>query len=340
MRFNAMESHQHQGDNNMQFSRLVGIAAFTVQAVAAAPAFAADYPTRSVSIVVPYAPGGPTDATARFVAQSLQKQSGGTFIIENTPGAGTTIGTAKVAKAAPDGYTLLWGGLSSHAMAPHLYQRLTFDPHTSFEPISMVASSPYVLVVNVNSPIRTAAELIGKAKAAPGKLNYASPGEGSSPHLTTELFLSESKIEAQHIPYKGGSPAMAALLSGEVDFVIDTLTVPMPMIKSGRIRPLAVSTAKRLPEMPDVPTMQEIGLTGFEAATWFAMFAPKGTSQDVVNALNKMVNVALNDPAIVSKMSQAGLNATPSTPAQLSQTVKSENAKWGKIIKAKNIRLE
>jgi tripartite-type tricarboxylate transporter receptor subunit TctC len=324
----------------MQFFRLIGVAAVALHALAAAPAHAQGYPTRTVSIVVPYAPGGPTDATARIVAQSLQKQSGGIFIVENTPGAGTTIGTAKVAKAAPDGYTLLWGGLSSHAMAPHLYQRLSFDPFTSFEPISMVASSPYVLFVNANSPIRTVAELIRKAKAAPGKMNYSSPGEGSSPHLTTELFLSESKIEAQHIPYKGGSPAMAALLSGEVDFEIDTLTVPMPMIKSGRVRALAVSTAKRIPEMPDVPTLQESGLAGFEAATWFAMFAPKGTPQAVTNALNKMVNVALKDPAIVSRMSQAGLQATSSTPAQLSEIVKSENAKWGKIIKAKNIRLE
>jgi tripartite-type tricarboxylate transporter receptor subunit TctC len=324
----------------MQLFRLIGIAAFTIHAFAAAPAHAQAYPTRPVSIVVPYAPGGPTDATARIVAQSLQKQSGGIFIVENTPGAGTTIGAAKVAKAAPDGYTLLWGGLSSHAMAPHLYQRLSFDPHKSFEPISMVASSPYVLVVNVNSPIRTVAELIGKAKAAPGKMNYASPGEGSSPHLTTELFLSESKIEAQHIPYKGGSPAMAALLSGEVDFVIDTLTVPMPMIKSGRVRALAVSTAKRIPEMPDVPTLQESGLAGFEAATWFAMFAPKGTPSDVTTALNKMVNAALKDPAVVSRMAQAGLHPMPSTPDQLSEMVTSENAKWGKIIKAKNIRLE
>jgi tripartite-type tricarboxylate transporter receptor subunit TctC len=340
MRFNGVENYFRKGDTSMQFFRLIGIAAFTIHALAAGPAHAQHYPARAVSIVVPYAPGGPTDATARIVAQSLQKQSGGTFIVENTPGAGTTIGAAKVAKAAPDGYTLLWGGLSSHAMAPHLYQRLSFDPHTSFEPISMIASSPYVLVVSANSPIRTVADLIGKARAAPGTLNYASPGDGSSPHLTTELFLSESKIEAQHIPYKGGSPGMAALLSGEVDFLIDTLTVPMPMIKSGRVRALAVSTAKRLPEMPDVPTLQESGLTGFEAATWFAMFAPKGTPPDITAALNKMVNVALKDPAIISRMAQAGLHATPSTPAQLTETVKSENAKWGRIIKSRNIRLE
>ncbi|MEN3293768.1 MAG: hypothetical protein V7642_3021 [Burkholderiales bacterium] len=324
----------------MKIFRLIGIAAFTIHALAAGSAHAQHYPARAVSIIVPYAPGGPTDATARIVAQSLQKQSGGTFIVENAPGAGTTIGAAKVAKAAPDGYTLLWGGLSSHAMAPHLYQRLSFDPFTSFEPISMIASSPYVLVVGANSPIRTVAELIGKARSAPGKLNYASPGEGSSPHLTTELFLSESKTEAQHIPYKGGSPGMAALLSGEVDFLIDTLTVPMPMIKSGRVRALAVSTAKRLPELPEVPTLQESGLNGFEAATWFAMFAPKGTPPEIIASLNKMVNVALKDPAIISRMAQAGLQATPSTPAQLTETVKSENAKWGKIIKARNIRLE
>ncbi|MEN3364755.1 MAG: putative tricarboxylic transport rane protein [Burkholderiales bacterium] len=324
----------------MQFFRLMGIAALTFYAAAPAPAYAQSYPTRTVSVVVPYAPGGPTDSTARILALSLQQLSGGTFIVENVPGAGTTIATARVAKAAPDGYTLLWGGLSSHAMAPHLYQRLPFDPQGSFEPVSLIASSPYVLVVNANSPIRSVAELLAQAKAAPGKMNYASPGGGSSPHLTTELFLSRGKVAAQHIPYKGGSPAMAALMSGEVDFMIDTLTMPMAMIKAGRVRPLAVSTAKRITAMPDVPTLQESGLAGFEAEAWFALFAPKDTPPAIIASLNRMFNDALTDPATVAKLSQAGLEATPSTPGQLARIVRSENEKWGRIIKAKNIRLD
>jgi tripartite-type tricarboxylate transporter receptor subunit TctC len=323
----------------MKLFRLLGIAALTLHAVAV-PSHAAGYPDRPVTIVVPYAPGGPTDATARIVAQSLQSQSGGTFIIENVAGAGTTVGAGKVSRAAPDGYTLLWGGLTSHAMAPNLYSRLPYDPIKSFEPISMIASSPYVLVVNAKSPIRSVAELIAKAKADPGKLNFSSPGEGSSPHLMTELFLSTAQIEAQHIPYKGGSPAMAALLAGDVNFLMDTLTVPLQMVKSGRARALAVTTAKRRPELPDVPTMQESGLKGLEAATWFALFAPQGTPPDIIDSLNKMVNVALKNPEVQAKMAQAGLDPTGSTPAELAQTVKSENRKWGAIIKAKHIHID
>lgn len=324
----------------MTISRFLSAAAFALPVVAAAPSFAADYPARPVTIVVPYAPGGATDASARLVAQALQKQSGGTFIVENVAGAGTTIGTTRVAKANPDGYTLLWGGLSSHAMAPNLYSKLTFDPFTSFEPISMIASQPYVLIVNANSPYRTIADLVAKAKAAPGKLNFASPGQGSSPHLTTEMFLDATRISALHIPYKGAAPGMTAMLAGDIDFLVDTPTVPLPMIKTGRARALAVTSTKRLPELPDVPTMQESGLQGFEAYTWFGLFAPRGTPAEVVNSLNKMVNAVLKDPEVLAKMGQAGFAASASTPDELAQTVKKEHTKWGKIIKEKNIRLE
>jgi tripartite-type tricarboxylate transporter receptor subunit TctC len=321
-------------------SRALSAAALILHAFIAASAFAADYPARLVTIVVPYAPGGATDSSARLVAQALQKQSGGTFVVENVPGAGTTIGTAKVARSTPDGYTLLWGGLSSNAMAPHLYSKLTYDGSKSFEPVSMIATQPYVLIVGANSPIRTLADLVAKAKAEPGKLNFASPGEGSSPHLTTELFLKATKISAQHVPYKGAALAMTALIGGEVDFLVDTPTAPIPMIKSGRVRPLAVTSAKRLPELPDVPTMQESGLAGFEAYTWFGLFAPRGTPADVVASLNRMVNAVLKDPAVAARMSQSSFNVAPSTAAQLADTVRSESDKWGRIIKEKNIRLE
>ncbi|MDB5852415.1 MAG: hypothetical protein JWR22_456 [Herminiimonas sp.] len=324
----------------MRISHALAAAVLSTPVAIAAPAFAADYPSRPVSIVVPYAPGGATDFSARLVAQALQKQSGGTFIVENVPGAGTTIGAGKVARAVPDGYTLLWGGLSSNAMAPNLYSKLGFDGIKSFEPISMIATQPYVLIVGAGSPYRTLAELTAKAKAAPGKLNFASPGEGSSPHLTTEMILKATNISAQHVPYKGAAPAMTALIAGDVDFFVDTPTAPLPMIKAGRVRPLAVTSAQRLPELPDVPTMQEAGLAGFEASAWFALFAPRGAPADVVAALNKMVNTVLKDPAVVARMSQASFNVAPSTPTELADTVKSESAKWGKIIKDRNIRLE
>ena len=323
----------------MKSLRLLAIAALTFPVLAAAPAWSADYPTRPVTIVVPYAPGGATDASARIVAQALGKQTGGNFIIENVPGAGTTIGAARVARAEPDGYTLLWGGLSSNAMAPNLYPRLPFDPVTSFEPISMTASSPYVLAVSAKSPYRNIGELIAKAKAEPGKLNFGTPGQGSSPHLTTELFLSAAGISAQNIPFKGAAPAMTSLIAGDIDFMVDTLTLPVQMVKSGRARALAVTSAKRVPELPDVPTMKESGLA-VEAATWFGLFAPKDTPADIVSTLNKSVNAVLKDPAVIARMNQSGFDATASSAAELARTVKSENEKWGNIIKAKNIRLE
>lgn len=323
----------------MNFSQYIGIGALAVS-IFSGGAHAAGYPERTVTIVVPYAPGGATDASARLLAQAFQKQSGSTFVVENVAGAGTTIGAAKVARAAADGYTLLWGGLTSNAMAPHLYAKLPYDGITSFSPISLIATQPYVLLVNANSPFAKLGDLTMKAKAEPGKLNFSSPGEGSSPHLTTELFLNATSLSMQHVPYKGAAPAMTGLLAGDVDMMVDTPTAPLPMIKAGRLRALAVTSKQRLPELPEVPTMQESGLSDFEAATWFALFAPRGTPPEVIATLNRMATTALNEPAVLEQMKQAVFTPAPSTPEQLAEKVKSESAKWSRIIKEKNIRLE
>lgn len=324
----------------MTISRHGGIAALGLALFAATGAHAAGYPDRPVTIVVPCAPGGATDASARLIAQAFQKQAGGSCVVENVAGVGTTIGAAKVARAPADGYTLLWGGLTSNTMAPHLYAKLSYDGMTSFAPISLIATQPYVLSVSSKSPMRSVADLVARAKAEPGKLNFSSPGEGSSPHLTTELFLNATGLSVQHIPYKGAAPAMTALLAGDVDMMVDTPTAPLPMIRSGRLRPLAVTSAARLAELPDVPTLQESGLAGFEAYTWFGLFAPRGTPPDVIDALNKMTKAALKDPAVLEQMKQASFTPAPSTPAQLVETVKTDSAKWGRIIKDKHIRLE
>jgi len=324
----------------MNFLRAIGIGAIAVFAFGGSGAYAAGYPERTVTIVVPYAPGGATDASARLLAQAFQKQSGGAFVVENVAGAGTTIGAAKVARAAADGYTLLWGGLTSNAMAPHLYAKLPYDGITSFAPISLIATQPYVLFVNAKSSFGKLGDLTAKAKAEPGKLNFASPGEGSSPHLTTELFLNATHLSMQHVPYKGAAPAMTGLLAGDVDMMIDTPTAPLPMIKAGRLRPLAVTSKQRLPELPEVPTMQESGLADFDAATWFGLFAPRGTPPEVIATLNRMANAALKEPAVLEQMRQASFTPAPSTPEQLADKVKSESAKWSRIIKEKNIHLE
>jgi tripartite-type tricarboxylate transporter receptor subunit TctC len=323
----------------MNFPRYIGIGSLAVS-ILSGGVHAAGFPERTVTIVVPYAPGGATDASARLIAQAFQKQSGGTFVVENVAGAGTTIGAAKVARAAADGYTLLWGGLTSNAMAPHLYAKLSYDGITSFAPISLIATQPYVLFVNAKSPFTKLADLMAKAKAEPGKLNFSSPGEGSSPHLTTELFLNATRLAVQHVPYKGAAPAMTGLLTGDVDMMVDTPTAPLPMIKAGRLRPLAVTSKQRLPELPEVPTMQESGLADFEAATWFGLFAPRGTPPEVIATLNRMATTALKEPAVLEQMKQASFAPAPSTPEQLDEKVKSESAKWNRIIKEKNIRLE
>ena len=315
-------------------------AAIGLALVAGVGSAMAQYPERPVTIVVPYAAGGATDASARLMAQALQKQTGGSFVVENVPGAGTTIGAARVARANPDGYTLLWGGLSSNAMAPNLYTKLTFDGLDSFAPVSMVASQPYVLFVNASSPIKTVADLLARAKSQPDTFNFGSPGQGSSPHLMTEMFLDAAGIQAQHVPYKGAAPAMTGLLGGEVQMMFDTPTAPMPMFKAGRLRPLAVTSARRLVELPDVPTLQESGLAGLEANTWFALFAPRGTPAAVVNRLNEMTRKALSDAVVLEQFAKAQFTPEPSTPQALAQRVTAESSKWRRIIKDKSISLD
>lgn len=316
------------------------IAAIGVALCAAFGAANAQYPDHTVTIVVPYAAGGATDASARLMAQALQKQTGGSFVVDNVPGAGTTIGAARVARAAPDGYTLLWGGLSANAIAPNLYSKLSFDGVESFAAVSLVASQPYVLFVNADSPLQSVADLISKARAEPGKLNFGTPGQGSSPHLMTEMFLDAAALKVQHIPYKGAAPALAGLLAGDVQMMFDTPTAPMQMFKSKRLRPLAVTSSRRLPELPDVPTLQESGLQGLEANTWFALFAPRETPAAVIARLNEMMQKALLDPAVVEQFTNAQFTPEASTPQALAQRVAADSAKWRRIIQDKAISLE
>lgn len=307
--------------------------------VVAGAAFA-QYPDKPVTIVVPYAAGGATDASARLMAQALQRHTGGSFVVENVPGAGTTIGASRVARATPDGYTLLWGGLSSNAIAPHLYPKLTFDGIESFAPVAMVASQPYVLFVGAVSPLRSVADLVRQAKAQPGSINFATPGQGSSPHLMTEMFLDAAGIKAQHVPYKGAAPALTGLLAGEVQMMFDTPTAPMPMFKAGRLRPLAVSSSRRLAALPDVPTLRESGFPGLEASTWFALFAPKGTPASVISRLSEATRSVLADPDVADQFTKAHFSPEASTPQALAKHLAAESAKWRRIIQDKAITLE
>lgn len=310
---------------------LAGISSFSA---------AQNYPTKPVTLVVPFAAGGATDMVARVMARALSQQSGQPFVVENLGGGGATIGTGKVAASQPDGYTLLLGGSSALVMAPHLFSNLKYDPFTSFEPIGKIASSPYVLVTKTDSNFQTYEQLVGYGKKNPGKLNYGSPGEGSALHLTIELMKEGSKFTAAHIPFRGSAPAWNALLAGDVDFIIDTPSGAMPMIKSGKVRPLAVTSLSRISELPEVQTLSEKGLKNFESQAWFAMMAPKGTPPAVVSILQQLVVRSLKDPEVQTTMKSGGFIPSSQEPNALKSDIRLEYDKWGRIIKANHIKLE
>ena len=319
-------------------STLAAVGALAFGAVAPI-ARAQDYPAHSVSVVVPFAAGGATDLLARVVTKAMEKYSGQPFVVENVGGAGSTLGTAKAAAATPDGYTILLGSSSALVMAPHLYSSLKYDPFQSFEPIARIASAPYVLMVRADARFPTYADLVAFGAGNPGKLNYGSPGEGSALHLTIELMLDGAKCRATHIPYRGSAPAWAALLGGDVDFIIDTPSAALPMIEGGKVRALAVTSAGRLPELPEVRTLDELGQKGFESEAWFAMLAPKGTPAPVVAALRKLADQVLRDPQ--ARATLQGNHFTLANPDEmhLAADIRREYDKWGAVIKARGIRL-
>lgn len=307
----------------------------------AAPVAAQEYPARPVKVVVPYAAGGATDLLARVFTKALEKYSGQPFVIENAGGAGATLGTAKVAAATPDGYTLLLGGSSALVMAPHLYTGLKYDPFSSFEPIARIASAPYVIVTRADSRLQRYEDLVDFAGKNPDKVNYGSPGEGSALHLTVLLMLDGAKVKATHIPYRGSAPAWAALLAGDVNFIIDTPSAVLPMVTGGKAKALAVTSASRIPDLPAVRTLNELGQKGFESQAWFAMLAPKGTPAAAVATLRKLADQALRDPEAVAALKAS--HFTPSTPqeaAKLPAEIRSEYDRWGAIIRARGIQLK
>ena len=300
----------------------------------------ADFPARPVTLVVPYAPGGPTDTAGRILMQALQEETGGTFIVENAPGAGATVGASRVARANPDGYTLLWGGKSTHAIAPHLRPDLAYNAQTSFAPVALVGSQPYIVTVSATSPYATLADLVQKGRAAPGALNFASPGAGSAPHLATELFLLGTGVQAMHVPYKGGAPAMMAVLSGETDFYLDTPTLPKAQAEGGKARLLAVSSAERLADLPNVPTIREAGFDNLEMKTWFGLYAPAGTPDAVVAWLNDKVNTVMRKPQVAKRLEAAGFEVEPMTPAEFVEFNRRESERWGTIIRDAKVTIQ
>ena len=303
------------------------------------PALAQAYPTKPVHLIVPFAPGGFTDVVARILGQKLSLALGQQFIVENKAGAGSTIGTDFVAKAAPDGYTLVMVS-STHVISPWIYRSLPYDPVRSFTVVSKLVDSPYVLLINPKVPARNVQEFIALAKAAPDTIHYASSGNGSSQHLMGGLFVAMTGAPMAHVPYKGSSGAASDLVAGVVESSFAAVPNALAQVPAGRLRALAVTTAKRAPQLPDLPTMQEAGVPGYEASVWLALLAPAGTPRDIVARLNIEVAKVLNAPQTRQALHDAGVESTPSTPEAMSAYMAQDLARWGKVVKDAGIKLE
>ena len=301
---------------------------------------AGGYPAKPIHVIVPFPAGGATDILTRVVVDKLGARIGQTFIVDNKPGAGANIGAEAAAKALPDGYTLLMGSVASHAIAVTYYRTLGYDFRRDLAPISMVGYIPNVLVITTGLPVKTVPELIAYAKANPGKLNFASSGTGALIHLTGEMFKQMAAIDIVHVPYKGTALFLPDLIDGRVSMSLDSMPPHLPHIKSGKLRALAVTSAKRSPVLPDLPTIAEAALPGFESVAPYALFAPTGTPADIIAFLNREVNAVLLLPEVRDKLAEQGIETAGSTPDALAATVKSEIAKWANVIKDGNIKPE
>jgi tripartite-type tricarboxylate transporter receptor subunit TctC len=307
---------------------------------AVAPASAQSFPSRPITIVVPFAAGGGTDIAARIIAQKMTEMLGQNVIIENVAGAGGNVGTNRVAKAAPDGYTILMGTISTHAINPAVFKKMPHDPVADFAPISLLALVPSVLTVSNDFPAKDVKELIARLKAEPEKHAYASSGVATPQHLGGELFKTMTGTQMQHIPYRGGGPALQDVASGKVAMIFDNLPSSAELIRAGKVRGFAVTTKTRSPAFPDMPTMEEAGLPGYEIYSWNALFAPAGTPKDVIAKLNDVANRAAKDPAISKRLADLSAVVVGTTPEELAAHVKAELAKWGPIAKATGAQME
>jgi len=316
------------------------IAALTAHAQAASTGSGQEYPNKTVRLIVPWAAGGSTDSIGRIVGQKLAEYTGQQWIVDNRGGATGTIGHAFASKAASDGYTLLLGTNSTFAIAPHLYKNIQYDNDTAFAPISLVAVNPQILTAHTSLPVKSAKELIALARAQPGQIIFSSAGVGATSHMATELFMNMAKIRMTHVPYKGGGPSFQALIGGETALsFVDAITVA-PHAKTGRLRALATSTLKRTPLMPEIPTVHESGLPNFESVTSFGLFAPAGTSRDIVARVNRELVRALAANDVKEKLKAQGVDPVGSPPEELVNHQKQETAKWGKVIREQGIKFE
>jgi tripartite-type tricarboxylate transporter receptor subunit TctC len=306
---------------------------------AAPVAWGQDYPSKPITLVVPFVAGGTTDILGRIVAEGLGKKLGQTVVVDNRGGAGGNIGAGVVAKAAPDGYTLLMGYNGTNAINPSLYRQLSWDPVRSFDPISLVARVNNVVVVNPKLPIKTLPELVAYAKAHPGKLNYGSAGPGTIFHLAGEMLSQQTGVSMTHVPYKGAAPALTDLMGGQIDVMFTTIPTALPFIKSGQLRAIGVTGAQRSALFPELPTAAEAGFKSMVVDSWFGVFAPQGLPAQLQAKLNQALRDVLNDPAVVRKLKEQGAEPRISTPAELAAVLSADLNSWKSVVTAAKVSL-
>ncbi|MGH8619902.1 MAG: Bug family tripartite tricarboxylate transporter substrate binding protein [Burkholderiales bacterium] len=319
-------------------SRLAAVAALL--SAFAMPVGAQTYPTKPIRLIVPFSPGGSADLIARLVGQQISEAAGQQVLVDNRAGAGGNIGVEMVAKAAPDGYTLLIGHIGTFGVNPTLYPKLPFDPIRDFQPVSLYTKLPNMLAVHPSLPVRTTKELIALAKKTPGQLNYGSAGNGSAAHLATEYFKLLTKIQIEHIPYKGTGPAVIDLIAGQVSLMITGVPPLLAHVKAGKLRALGVASAQRIALLPDLPTLIEAGVPGYETSQWHGVLAPAGTPRPIVDALNAMLVKSLQRPAVKERLASEAAEGVGSTPEQFQEFIKSEIARWAPVVKASGLRAE
>jgi tripartite-type tricarboxylate transporter receptor subunit TctC len=317
---------------------LVAWAAFAL--VASQSASAQSWPNKPIRIVVPFTAGGNTDIVARMIGERLSKTFGQPFLIENKPGAAGLVGATAVAKAPADGYTFLMGTVGTHAINAALYAKMPYDTVKDFTPVTLVASVPNILVVHPSLPVNSVKDLIGYLKANPDKANFASSGSGTSIHLSGELFKIRTGVAMTHIAYKGSPPALSDLMGGQVQLMFDNLPTSLPYVKAGKLKALAVTTSKRIPALPNLPTVAESGLPGFETGSWFGLLAPAGTPKEIITALDTEIRKMVQSPEMREKLIQQGAEPVGMGSDEFAAHIKSELAKWGEVVKASGARAD
>jgi tripartite-type tricarboxylate transporter receptor subunit TctC len=303
-------------------------------------AWAQQYPSKTVRWIVPFPPGGGTDTISRTLAQKLTELWGQQVIADNRPGSGGTIGLAIAAKLPPDGYNIVLGQLANVGIAPALYPKLPYDPVKDLQPVSLVLTSPLVLVVHPSVPAKTTKELIGLAKAQPGGITFGSPGNGTTGHLGTEILQHQAGVKMTHIPYKGAQPAFTGLLGGEIAIYMSSIPPAQPMISAGRVRAIGVTSAKRMTSLPNVPTISEAGVPGYEVTNWYGVMMPPGVPRDILTKVNADIVRILKQPDVQQRFAGEGGDVSPNTPDEFGKFIRNEIAKWGKAVKASGAKVD